>query len=305
MTSKNKAIIYMIIAAFSFGMMSMAVRAAGSNVPSIQKAFFRNIVVTVVIALLFIKNRQTFKVEKRNIGFLIARSLVGTLGMVCFYYAIDVIPLADASLLHKLSPFFLIILSFFFLKEKVNIYQAGALMLAIVGAFLVIRPGFNSDIQNYLIGVCGGFFAATAYLFVRILGNRGVAPKVTVLSFSLISTLLLGIYVIPNFVPMNTKELLFLVLAGTFAMGGQLFLTNAYAIGKAKDIAIFDYTQIIFVGIMAMIFFDEIPDWVSVIGYVVIIGAALIATKFKGVVKSNDELKNDVTSTQSTTELSS
>ncbi len=276
-SKKRKAILLIILSALSFAMMSVMVKLAGDNIPSMQKAFFRNLVVTIVVLTIFIVKKEKYRVERKNIPVLAVRAIAGTLGIIFYYFSIDKLPLADASLLNKLSPFFLIILSLIILKEKVNIYQGFAVVLAFLGAMLVIGPAFKGDVLPYFVGVGGALFAATAYLCVRILGNRGVPSKITVITFSATSTLILSIYVIFNFTPMNLNETLFLLGAGVFAMFGQITLTNAYALAKARDVTVYNYTQIIFAGILGMIFFSEMPMPLNVIGYVVIIMAAVIS----------------------------
>ncbi len=275
--SKKKAIILIILSSLSFAMMSVMVKLTGDNVPIMQKAFFRNLVVTIVVLTIFILKKEKSRVEKKNIPVLITRALAGTLGIIFYYYSIDKLPLGDASLLNKLSPFFLIILSLVILKEKVNIFQVMAIIFAFIGASLVIGPAFKGDVFPYFIGVFGALFAAIAYLCVRILGNRGVPSKVTVITFSAASTLILSIYVMFNFTPMSLRETLFLLGAGVFAMFGQITLTNAYAIAKARDVTVFNYTQIIFAGILGIIFFSDIPLIWSILGYIVIIFAGILS----------------------------
>ena len=71
------------------------------------------------------------------------------------------------------------------------------------------------------------------------------------------------------------RQLLFLLGAGVAATGGQLSITAAYTYAPAKEISVYDYTQVIFAAIWGFLFFGQIPDALSVIGYVIIIGAAV------------------------------
>ncbi len=100
------------------------------------------------------------------------RSFCGTVGLICNFYAIDRLNIADANMLNKLSPFFAIIMSTFILKEKANKVEWGAVVLAFTGALLVIKPSFDIQFVYGLIGALGGLGAGIAYTYVRKLGKK-------------------------------------------------------------------------------------------------------------------------------------
>ena len=108
-----------ILSAFFFACMNVSVRLAG-DLPSIQKSFFRNLVAAIFAAIILGKNHIVPKVQKQYWGALLLRCAFGTLGILCNFYAIDHLLVADASILNKLSPLFAIIFSFLLLKEKIN-----------------------------------------------------------------------------------------------------------------------------------------------------------------------------------------
>ena len=116
MSSKTKGILYIITAAFGFSMMSVFVHLAG-DLPSMQKAFFRNIIALIFVFTIMVKNHISIIPKKGNMPYILARSAFGTIGLLCNFYAIDRLVLADANMLNKLSPFFAIIFSVFLLKE--------------------------------------------------------------------------------------------------------------------------------------------------------------------------------------------
>ena len=171
-----------ILSAFFFACMNVSVRLAG-DLPSVEKSFFRNLVAAVFAAVILCKNRTVPKVDKKYWGPLILRCVCGTLGILCNFYAIDHLLVADASILNKLSPFFAIIFSFLLLKEKIRPAQAACVALAFIGCLFVVKPGFqNAALVPALIGVCGGLGAGIAYTMVRVLGTHGVKGPVIVLS---------------------------------------------------------------------------------------------------------------------------
>ena len=110
LSDRTKGIIFIILSAFGFAMMSAFVKLAG-DLPSFQKTFFRNLVSAIVALILILKHKESLFGKKENQKTLIMRSTFGTLGIVLNYYAIDRLILSDANMLNKLSPFFVIIFS--------------------------------------------------------------------------------------------------------------------------------------------------------------------------------------------------
>lgn len=130
-----------------------------------------------------------------------------------------------------------------------------------------------------MIGVLGGFGAGVAHTYVRKLGVKGEKGPVIVLCFSVFSTLVTLPFFIFQYEPMSLMQLACLLAAGVSATGGQFTLTVAYRKAPAKDISVYNYTQIIFAAMLGMMFLGQIPDWMSLIGYVIIIGSAFYKWK--------------------------
>ncbi len=274
--SKNLGILFIICSAFCFSCMNLFVRLSG-GLPSIQKSFFRNFIAMLFALIIIVKNKVPFTVTRRSIGPLLVRSIMGTLGILCNFYAVDHLAIADASMLNKLSPFFVVIFSYLILKEKVNFYQTACITVAFFGSLFVIKP--TASIFQHpasLIGMLGGLGAGVAYTFVRVASKRGVKGPVIVAFFSGFSCLVTLIPLLLDYHPMTGSQLFFLLLAGLAAAGGQFSITAAYSYAPAREISVYDYTQIIFSTLLGLIFLQELPDIYSFIGYTIIIGASVV-----------------------------
>ena len=275
-SDKIKGIICILLAAFGFSLMTFFIRISG-DLPTMQKAFFRNFVALLVAAAALIKDKTPFHIEKTNRADIFFRCLFGTSGLIANFYAIDRLGIADANMLNKLSPFFAIILSIFILKEVPTKMDIVATVIAFIGALFIIRPtGLMSEVIPALIGLYGGFGAGTAYVFVRKLGKKGEKTPIIVLCFSLFSCLVTLPYLIFNYHPMSFRQFGCLMLAGIGASLGQFSITTAYKFAPAKEISVFDYTQVIFAALLGIIFLREIPKPLSIVGYTIIIGVAVI-----------------------------
>lgn len=275
MSEKNKGICYILLAALCFSLMSLFVRLSG-DIPSMQKSFFRNFVALIFSLGILWKNHIPLRAGKGNAIWLILRAAFGTLGLFCNFYAIDHLALSDANMLNKLSPFFAIIFSYLLLKEKVAGYQILCVVTAFAGTLFILRPGLDNMVTfPALIGLLGGLGAGIAYTMVRILSERGVKGPFIVFFFSAFSCCASLPFCIFDYTPMEPWQVGYLLLAGLAASGGQFSITAAYSHAPAKEISVYDYTQIIFSSFWGLLFLGEFPDWMSILGYVIIFGASV------------------------------
>ena len=273
---KYKGILLIICSAFFFALMNMFVRMAG-DLPSVQKSFFRNLIAFFFAFMVMRKNGIPFTCKKENRTSLFLRAAFGTIGVLCNFYAVDHLVLADASVLNKMSPFFAILFSYIVLKEKISVRQGVIVVVAFLGSLLVIKPTFaNMDLVPSIIGLCGGMFAGAAYTYVRKLTTHGEKGPMVVGFFSGFSCLVLLPFLIFDYHPMSLAQLLILLLAGLAAAGGQFTITAAYSYAPAREISVYDYSQIIFAAILGFMVFGQIPDLLSWIGYAVIVGMAVV-----------------------------
>ncbi len=274
MKEKQQGILFIILAGFFFASMSFFVRLSG-DLPTMEKAFFRNAVAVLVAAFMLARTKEGFHVQKGSWPDLLMRSFCGTVGLICNFYAVDHMNIADANILNKLSPFFAILMSYFILKEKANKVEWACVVVAFIGAVFVVKPAFNMQFVNAMIGVIGGLGAGIAYTFVRKLGKKGERGPIIVMVFSTFSCLCTLPFLTVEFQPMNAVQLFCLLMAGVSAAGGQIFITKAYTKAPAKEISVFDYTQVLFAALLGFVFFGQIPDWMSLVGYLIIIGSAI------------------------------
>lgn len=275
MTQKNKGVCCILLSSFSFALMNLFVRLSG-DLPSIQKSFFRNLVAMLFAMLLLLKERTQINLDQDSKKFLLLRSVCGTLGILCNFYAVDHLVLADASMLNKMSPFFAILFGILILKERINLFQGLCVVAAFIGALFVIKPTpSNLACFPALVGLLGGLGAGVAYTYVRALGMRGVKGPFIVFFFSAFSCVVTLPYLLFRYHPMSPSQLGILLLAGLAAAGGQFSITAAYTYAPAREISVYDYSQIIFSAILGFLVFAQISDLFSWLGYLIITSTAV------------------------------
>lgn len=275
MSQKNQGIMYIIMAAFFFACMSFFIRKAG-DLPTMQKGFFRNVVAMFAATVMLLRTEDKFKIKKGSIPSLLMRAICGTIGLICNYYAIDHMNISDANILNKLAPFFAIIMSALILNEYANRFEWSMVIVAFIGALFVVKPTLDMKCIPAVVAAIGGLGAGTAYTFVRKLGKQGERGPVIVMFFSTFSCIITLPFVIFDYHPMTLMQLMYLLVAGSCAAAGQFTVTQAYTKAPAKDISVFDYSQVLFAAILGFLFLNQIPDIYSIIGYIIIIGAAII-----------------------------
>ena len=273
-----KGILCIIIAGFGFALMSLFVKLSG-DIPSMQKGFFRNIIAVFISSIPLIKHWRFINIPRNNTGWLvlISRSVFGTIGLVLNFYAISHISLADSSIIQKLSPFIIIILSYIFFKEEMTKFQVFAIIIAFIGITLIIKPSGNNIISmGALAALLGALCAGIAYTCVRYLGTNNISGEFIIFFFSSLSSLMLLPYLILDYRTMTYYQLSMLILAGISATIGQYGVTFAYKFAAAKNISVFDYSQVLFSGIFGYMFFGEFPDFQSLIGYIIVISVGIV-----------------------------
>lgn len=281
MSKKSKGIVCIVLAALSFAFMSLFIKLSG-DIPTLQKSFFRNFVAAFVALALLLKEKTPLSFEKKAWFPVLGRAAFGTIGIFFNFYAIDHLDIADASMLNKLSPFFAILFSFFLLKEKIAPYQMGCVLAALAGAMFILKPN-GTSLTSFpaLIGLFGGMAAGLAYTLLRKATSMGVPGAFIVFFFSVFSCLCSLPYCILHFTPMNGWQVFTLFMTGVTASFGQFFITAAYTYAPAKELSVYDYSNVIFSGILGFLFLGEIPDIFSFIGCFIIIGASVVMFRLR------------------------
>ncbi len=264
----------MLISALFFSSMGVLVKST-KDLPLFERVFFRNLVMLVIVTVLISRSKRTFLGERSHRKFLVLRSLLGFCGVFLYFYTISNIPLGDAATLNRISPFVVMIAAAIFLKEKIGSFHFGALIIVFSGVLLILKPGFNPEIIPALAGLGSAIAAGLAYTTIRHLG-RSEHPYTIIFYFCFISTILSFPLMLLDFRIPSVSEALYLVLIGMFASGGQFFMTMSYRYGEAHKVSILGYFTVIFSLVFGLLFFGEIPDILTGIGIILVIGTAIV-----------------------------
>jgi len=264
---------WMVVSGLSFALMAATVKLAG-DLPLTMKVFFRNLVTLGITSAVAVNMRENPFGRTPHAKLLILRSLCGLAGVLLYFLALGKLSLADASLLNKTSPFFVLVFAVVLLKEPFDRIIIPAVIAAFLGALLVIKPSFDYELLPAVGGLLSGMFAGLAYTLVRALKGRE-SPNRIIFTFSLVSTLATLPFLIVSPPRPTSFQWLALLGTGVFAAGGQYGLTYAYHHARASRISVFTYLHVLFALILGFVIWDERLDAASIIGGSLIIGAAV------------------------------
>ena len=271
-----KALACLTLAAFLFSIMGVCIRYASHSVDNATIVFFRNFIgLFIFLPLIFNKGISFFKTEK--LWMHTWRSVVGLTAMYGFFYAIAHLKLSNAMVFTYSSPIFIPLIAWLFLKEKITSSMLVAAGIGLIGVLCVAKP--DSGMFNVMSGVGLGasFLAAMAFVTVRAL-TATEPPERIVFYFCFIGSLISMLPMFWLWRPYTLKELSLLIAAGLLANISQLFLSNAYKLAPAGQIGPVNYIAIIFAGIWGYVFWQEIPDSLSILGFACILVAILICS---------------------------
>ncbi|RZG80448.1 EamA/RhaT family transporter [Acinetobacter sp. WCHAc060033] len=268
------AIGLLMLSAFLFSIMGVCIRYASYTLDNYTIVFFRNFVgIFIFLPLIFNKGIGFFKTQK--LWMHTWRALVGLTAMYGFFYAIAHLKLSNAMVFTYSSPIFIPLIAWLFLKEKITLSMLIAAGLGLFGVICVAKPDSGMFNQISMIGLSASFLAAMAFVTVRALTSTE-PPERIVFYFCFIGTVISAIPMFWMIRPYTVKELAFLIGAGLLANISQMFMSYAYKLAPAGQIGPVNYIAIIFAGTWGFLFWGEIPDHYSLIGFGFILVAIIL-----------------------------
>jgi drug/metabolite transporter (DMT)-like permease len=271
---------FVLISTLGFAFMSATVKWVSNHGIPVFEIVAARAVVSLILSYLDVK-RKGLSIWGNNKPLLLARGTVGTLALMCVYYALTTIPLAEATILQYTYPLFTSLLAVFFLKERIQLKTIICIALSFLGLWCVIQPALDHQTAHQLpllsvgLALLGALGSSIAYVLVRKL-NQSEDSSVIIFYFPLValpfSLFLMG----DSFVWPDLSLAVFLVLVGVFTQIGQLGLTKAMKTLTAGNASALGYIQIVFTTLIGIVMFDEIPvGWTYLGGALIILGALI------------------------------
>ena len=271
---------FMLLSSFGFALMSACVKYVSSYGIPVFEIIAARALVSLVISYLDVK-RKGISVWGNNKPLLFLRGAVGTAALMCVYYALTILPLAEATILQYVHPIFTALLGVLFLKEHVQKSTMVCIAFCLAGLFVMVQPNIHSEIPNELplfsimIALCGAFGSSIAYVIVRKL-SQTEDSSVIIFYFPLVALPISTMLIWNDFVWPSLFLTIMLVFVGIFTQIGQYGLTKAMQTQTAGKASAYSYIQIVFSTLLGVWIFNEIPSIWTYLGGGLIITGALI-----------------------------
>lgn len=278
----DKGVLFMLLSASLASLSGAVAKVLSDSMDPIEIVFYRNLLGVMMILYSFQKVSVSINMSKLHLLFL--RGFFGTLAMLLFFYTIATIPLGEAIVLNKTSPFFVTILAYYLMKETISLNTFIALIIGFVGIIFIIKP-FGIEMSfEHILAVLGGFFAAAAYATIKTIKDIYDA-RVIMLSFmgiGVIIPLLLFLFTPYTQFQIHTSFFVWslIVFMAVLSTASQWLLTRAYSLSDASIIGVVGYSSIPFAVGFGVMLGDSLPDMYAAFGILlIIIGGILVGKK--------------------------
>lgn len=244
------------------------------NISPIQILAIRSwIIISIMLVLLWSRKEFYALKTKRPLAHG-ARGLLGFLAPFCFFHALKVLPLADASVVFFSSTFILTALSALVFKERVGIHRWGAVVTGFTGVLIAMDPQGDGELSAYLLVLLSAF----VYTLLIISGKR-LSENDSVMSLVFSFNLMMGVVstLLLPFVwqTLSTTALSIILLLSLLAMGGHYSLTTAFSKAQVSAIAPFEYSSLLWAALLGYLIWSDIPLFRVWIGASIIVASGL------------------------------
>lgn len=281
----SSGLVYMVGAAFFFSLMTLFIKVAGQDLPSQEIVLVRS-VVTLIYSYLAVRWAGVSLWGHRR-GTLLLRGTFGFGAMICFYFALTKLPLADTTAIFFSNPVLTALFAAFFLDEELGTGEITGALLSFAGILLIAQPSFlfgaSSGTLNLAyvgVTVLGAIFAAAGYTVVRNLRSTE-HPTVVVFYLPLVATV--GSIPSMGIVDMRwPTPFEWLVLIAGVSLTGQIaliLLTEGLNRARAGRAMPMTYLQIVFATLWGLLFFNEIPDLLTILGALLVAAGILVVAR--------------------------
>ena len=279
----NKSInkVNLIFASFFFSVMTLCVKKIDNRIPIYELVFFRSLLSLSITSLII--NKRNINPWGNNKPLLILRGLLGTIALVCIFYAIRNMPLNISTVIQYTYPIFISIFAGILIKEKITKKLIIASVTGWLGILIILNPSqlssLNIEVDNtaLLVAFLGAISTSLAYITVKKLSSTDDI-YIIIKYFPLISLITLSPFVFLNWVTPKYIDLIWIIGIGLFTQAGQTFLTIGIKKLKTSEAATINYLQVFFGSLWGILFFNENININFIIGSLLVLLGTIISS---------------------------
>lgn len=286
MAAQNRPLIgmfWMVLTGLNFVAVTAIVKHVGSDVPAAQGAFLRYLL-GLVFLIPMIRPIMAAHLTKRQLKLFAGRGVVHTIAVILWFYAMARIPIADVTAMNYLSPVYVTLGAALLLKEALPARRLAAVVMALVGAIIILRPGFREIDPGHIAMLGTALMFAAGYLIAKQLSGE-VSATVVVGMLSITVTIGLAPFAWAVWSPVSMADVGWLFLVACFATAGHYSMTLAFAAAPLTVTQPVTFLQLIWAVLLgALVFGEPVDGWV-VFGGAVIMGSISFITWREAVAK--------------------
>jgi drug/metabolite transporter (DMT)-like permease len=274
----------LILASFFFSLMTVCVKKIDNRIPIYELVFFRSLLSLLITSLII--NKKNLNPWGKNKPLLILRGILGTIALVCIFYAIKNMPLNISTVIQYTYPIFISIFAGILINEKITKNLIIASITGWLGILIILNPyqlsSLNIELDKFtvLIAFLGSISTALAYITVKKLSSTEDI-FIIIKYFPLISVITLSPIVFFNWVTPNINDLIWIIGIGMFTQAGQTFLTIGLKKLPTSEAARINYLQVLFGSLWGILFFNELININFIFGAVLVLLGTIISTSKK------------------------
>lgn len=262
------------IGELSLTLMAAAIKQVSPDIGTEMVVFLRSLFGLLVLLPLVARHGRSL-LHSNSPRTMAIRALAGLAAMYGFFYVIAHLPLAEATLVKLTTPFFMPLIAWFWLRERIGRHNATAIVVGFVGVLFILRPGAATFDPHALVGIAAALLASVAMVAIRDMNTSEPAERI-VFHFAVICTLVSAVPLLWAWQTPDWHLWPWLVAIGVFGTTGQLLITRAFQVAPPGKVGPFTYTSVVFAALLGWAFWGEALLVTTVIGSLLIFAAGLI-----------------------------
>ena len=273
MRTKTLPILLMIGAVFCFASMDATAKYLMKEIGPAQTIWARYTVQAILVTVLILPKINVYgRTKYPKLQFL--RSVALMMATTLFFFAFSRLGLAEASAIFNISPVLITLGAFLFLREQIGPRRVIGILVSLLGALIIIRPGSGVFTIYAILPLGAAIFYSTYSLATRFVGTDE-SPWTSLFYSAIFGAICYSIYIVFNWNPMSNNALLLTIIIGLFGTAGHICLIRALTLGEASLVAPFIYTNLLFTTIWGVVLFGNFPDFWTIAGALIIVAAGI------------------------------
>ena len=273
MRTKTLPILLMIGAVFCFASMDATAKYLMKQIGPAQTIWARYTVQAILVTVLILPKINVYgRTKYPKLQFL--RSVALMMATTLFFFAFSRLGLAEASAIFNISPVLITLGAFLFLREQIGPRRVIGILVSLLGALIIIRPGSGVFTIYAILPLGAAIFYSTYSLATRFVGTDE-SPWTSLFYSAIFGAICYSIYIVFHWNPMSNSALLLTIIIGLFGTAGHICLIRALTLGEASLVAPFIYTNLLFTTIWGVVLFGNFPDFWTIAGALIIVAAGI------------------------------